>query len=80
MNVQRELQSIIADNLKLDNIEDILSREDDLSKIGIDSLIFIKIIVDIENAFHIEVEDEKLADSNLLLYSYLCQYILEKMQ
>lgn len=80
MNIQRELKCIIADNLKLYNIEDILCREDDLSKIGVDSIIFIKIIVDIENTFHIEIEDEKLADSNLLSYSYLYQYILEKMK
>ena len=59
MNIYNKVLDIINSN-----IEDVtITREqadDDLTLIGMDSITFIKIIVDLEENFEIEIPDEKL--------------------
>ncbi len=52
---------------------------DDLSNFGVDSLAYLKIIVDIENTFFIEFDDEKLIFSELPTVSAMVEYVESKM-
>lgn len=75
------LEIIVSGNLfELDNVEDILKETDDLTEVGLNSLSFIKLIVEIENGFGIEFEDEDLDHSRFMTLTSLCDYIEFKLQ
>jgi len=75
MDVKSKIIRIIVENSENDMIEEYLQANDDLSKIGFNSISFIKTVVDIENEFDIEFEDEALDYSLFLSLENLCKYV-----
>ena len=57
-NVQIEVEKIVKENIKIDNQE--LDYDQDLTEIGMESIVFIQIIVSIEERFSIVVPDDDL--------------------
>jgi acyl carrier protein len=60
MNCEQKIRDIIAENLKTtENVLD-FDADESLQDIGLDSISFVRIVIDIENAFKIEFADNKL--------------------
>lgn len=62
------------------DLEQVLKTSDDLTKIGLNSLSFIKLVVAIEGAFNISFEDEQLDYTKFLSLTDLCTYINKRAQ
>jgi len=60
MNIESIIKDIIATQLTIDLNEFELSLDTNLQNIGMNSITFIKIIVEIEGEFDIEYPDDKL--------------------
>lgn len=81
MHTQRKkILSLLADvtDREIDELAD-LPEESGLAELGLDSLQFIEFIVEMENEFHIEVDDQDLYAENYdtlgSLFSTLDQYL-----
>ena len=57
--VYQVLNNHLLEQIKTDN------QDDDLTQYGMDSIIFIKIVVDLEDALQFELPDEKLLISEM---------------
>jgi len=55
---EHELLNLIAKSLEIESKQ--ISLDSSIDEIGINSISFIKIIVDIENIFNIEIPDDQL--------------------
>lgn len=72
--VRKCLDEIIGSDISVKDID----VEDDLFKMGLDSLNAIKLIVALENEFNFEFNDEDLTDDNIKSISKICNYINDK--
>ncbi len=70
MNMKTEISNIIYEKIKLNNIID---ENAALSSYGIDSLILISIVIEIENLYNITFPPEKLTIDNLSTLDLLCK-------
>ncbi|WP_250886672.1 phosphopantetheine-binding protein [Bacillus sp. SM2101] len=57
----------------LNDIE--FSKEDNLLELGIDSMTFIRLVVEIEDEFDIEIEDEEIILENFESFSSIVQLV-----
>ena len=77
-NIQERLRKIIKDNVET-NVDILtLPIDEDLFNVGMDSVSAIKIIVEIENEFGFELEDEELGMHNLTTIEKIIAYIESK--
>lgn len=60
MNIESVIKNIIVKQLEIDENKTELLPDTNLQNIGMDSIKFIKLIVEIEGEFDIEYPDEKL--------------------
>lgn len=60
MNIESVIKNIIVKQLEIDESKTELLPDTNLQNIGMDSIKFIKLIVDIEGEFGIEYPDDKL--------------------
>ena len=78
-DIRAQLAQIIADNLEGEETLEQLKENDDLTQLEINSILFIKIIVSIENQFNIEYDDEALDYSKFVSMENLIYYVQEKL-
>ena len=72
MKYQNEITTIIKDIINLtEPIEDI-SIDTNLQNIGMDSITFVRVVVEIENKFRIEFPDDKLIITEAGTINQLC--------
>jgi acyl carrier protein len=76
--IENIVREIIEDILPLNkNIEEI-SLEEDLQNCGMDSLICIQIIIEIEDRLNIEIPEEKLGLSFVSNIEEICKLIVDE--
>lgn len=75
MDIKEKIIEIIALNSEMDSIKEYLHNNDDLTKIGLNSISFIKMIVNFETDFGIEFNDEDLDFSQFVSLNQLWSYI-----
>lgn len=78
-DIRAQLAQIIADNLEGEETLEQLKENDDLTQLEINSILFIKIIIGIENQFNIEFDDEALDYSKFVSMENLIYYVQEKL-
>ena len=78
--MKEKIISIIAILLEDESIKEYLQEKDDLSELVLNSLNFIKLVVEIESAFDIEFEDEFLNYIEFPSLEKLCEYVEKRMK
>ncbi len=76
-DVEIRLRKIIKEKIGLSDKVDQLGLNDDLGALGVNSLIFIKIVVAIEEEFSFEFDDENLDYNNFKTLNSIVEYIKE---
>lgn len=77
MNIREGVIEILSKYSEHDNIKEYFENNDELSEIGVDSISFIKIIIELEQKFDVEFDDVALEFSSLNSFKKLCEYIEE---
>lgn len=77
IEIQESILMLINLNV---NTNRAISLSTNVCEIGIDSLIFVKIIVSLENEFKFEFDDDKLLLSNFQTIQSLAEYIEKKIK
>ena len=75
MNLRERVIDIIAKNKKEGNVKEYLKDNDDLTALKINSIDFIRMIIDFEGEFNVTFADEALYYKNFLSLQILCDYI-----
>jgi acyl carrier protein len=70
--------TIIKESIENEIIDPIVL-EDDLSSIGVNSITFIKIVVDLETEFDFEFDDEMLSYKSFPTINSLVEYVDSKL-
>lgn len=79
MNIEKRLKELISKVATQDVNPDSINEETILTKyLGYDSVQIIELIVELENEFNIEIEDDDLEIENLTVYSKLYDMIKRK--
>lgn len=81
MNIERKLKELIVDitTEEVDN-NSIDTNTDLINDLGFDSIEIIELIVEIENEFKIEIDDDDINMNILTTYSELLSMIERKLQ
>jgi Phosphopantetheine attachment site. len=74
--MNKEIREIVINLLELENI--VIDDEQNLVDIGMDSLIFVKMIVELEIKYDIEVDVEDLVIEKFNTITKISEYILER--
>lgn len=77
MKVEKELQYLTRKHVKVPDDYVISAKDDMVYKLGMDSLSLIELIVDIEEQFGIEIEEERI--DVIYKYGELLNYIKERI-
>lgn len=80
MDIRDKIIEIITLNSDMENVNEYLHNNDDLFKLGMNSISFIKLVVNLESEFDFEFEDEALDYSRFNSLDLLCSYIEEQMR
>ncbi len=80
MDIKKSLMESICEYCDMENINTYLQCNDDLTKLGMNSISFIKLVVNLENKFNIEFDDENLDYNKFTSLIALCDYIKEKLK
>jgi acyl carrier protein len=75
MNYENEIRAILSELTPAAGMADAISSETNLQYIGIDSIIFVRAIIEIENFFGIEFPDDKLTISESGTLKKLCKTV-----
>lgn len=75
METKNIVIQVIIDCFENIHEEDVLKNQDNLLNLGMNSIIFIEIVVNLERKFNIEFEDEMLDYSKFNSLSSICNYI-----
>lgn len=78
--IEARLKKIISEREEFAFLHGNLDMEADIGELGINSLMFIKIIVAIEEEFDIEFDDDELDSSNLNTFHDFVDYVEELLQ
>lgn len=81
MEIKEKIAAQIASVLRID-IEQVknISEDENLNRIGIDSINFIEIIISLEDEYNIAFEDEELLLENLNTVNKLYKIISDKVE
>ena len=74
-NIEERLRQIMKSLIKVESIE----MEDDMSDLGLNSFIFVKLIIKIEEEFDIDFDDEDLDLDNFKKFRNIVEYINGKL-
>ena len=77
MKYQEEIKRIIQNTVSLTEEVDSIDFETSLVNAGMDSLSFVRIVVEIENHFDLEFPDDKLVFTEADTIKTLCKIVLE---
>lgn len=80
MEIENKIIEIVVKYCELENVAEILTQTGDLAELGINSISFIKIVVDLETEFDFEFEDEALDYSKFQKLDQLIDYIVEQVR
>lgn len=80
MDIREKIIEIIALNSDMQNAKEYLQNNDDLTKLAINSISFIKLVIGIESEFNFEFDEEELDFSKYASLNMLCSYVQEKIQ
>ncbi|KAF6582687.1 MULTISPECIES: phosphopantetheine-binding protein [Paenibacillus] len=80
MEIRKKVIKLITDNLETENVKKNVINEDDLSQMGINSIVFIQLVVALENEFGIEFEVEALDYKKFTSLDLICSYIEQKLK
>lgn len=78
--MEEQLIDSIEKVLSIENLRNYLKKNDDLGALGINSIKFIQLVVEIEGMFNFEFEDEDLAFGNFNSYKTLRDYVFNKVE
>ena len=80
-SVEKKIYNIILNNVKKDNLIHNIGVNTKLNDLGMNSLLFIKTLVDLETEFGLEFEDDELTfdGERFQTISSLINYIKEKI-
>lgn len=74
-DIKKKLIVIISTILKDSSVEEYLLNDDDLISIGLNSIKFIRLVVEIEKEFNLEFEDDMLDYTNFKSLEDLSEYV-----
>jgi len=80
MDTREKIIDILSSHSNLDNVNQYLCGNDDLSKLEMTSIKFIKMVVTMESEFGFEFEDEMLDHNLFTSLNTLCNYVEEQMK
>ena len=80
MEIRERIIDILSVHSELGNVNQYLHENDDLSKLGMNSISFIKMVVALEGEFNFEFEDEALDYNKFASLNSLCDYVEEQMR
>lgn len=75
MNYRNEIINIISELVGEDNIREYLLENDDMTPLDINSIKFIRLVVELEKKFDIEFRDEDLDYNKFISLNSLCEYV-----
>lgn len=75
MDTRKQIIEIITNILKKEGLQEFLEANSNLDDIGLNSLIFINIVVELENKFNISFDDEKLDYKSFANLDELIRYV-----
>lgn len=75
MSTKEKIVDIISGLMEDETVKERLAQSDDLTQIGINSISFIKLVVELENTFDIEFEDDALDYFKFESLETLCAYV-----
>lgn len=78
--IRKRIREIICKNIDLVAIDDTIDENEKLIDLGMNSLVFIQIIVCIEEEFQIEFEPEVMLESNFESINHFVNYIRRKIE
>lgn len=80
MEIKEKIIEIISNLSDLEDASQYLQDNDDLSKIGMNSILFIKTIVALETEFDFEFEEEALDYKKFTSLDSLCSYVEKQLR
>lgn len=80
MEMREKVIDILSVHSNLENANQYLHENDDLSKLRMNSILFIKMVVTLESEFCFEFEDEALDYNKFTSLNLLCNYVEEQMR
>ena len=80
MEIREKIIEILSYHSEMDNVIQYLHENDDLTKLGMNSLSFIKMVVTLESEFSFEFEDEALDYNKFTSMDLLCNYVTNQME
>jgi acyl carrier protein len=80
MEIRNKIIEIISFHSDMENANEYLIQNKDLSKLGMTSISFIRMVVDLEAEFGFEFEDEALDFNKYTSLDMLCSYIKDMLR
>ena len=78
--MKEKVIEIIAQHSEMESVTEYLQNNDYLALLGIDSIDFIKMVIDFEPVFDIVFDDDALSYANFLSLQVLCDYIKQLVE
>ena len=78
-SLEKKIISLISKVLMVDNVEYYLLKNDNLRDLGLNSVKFILLIIEIEKELLIDFDDESLVFLNFYSYHTLKNYVINKV-
>ena len=80
MGIREKIIEILAVHSDMENVNKYFHENDNLNKLRMNSISFIKMVIDLEREFNFEFEDEALNYSKFTSLNLLCDYVEEQMR
>ena len=80
MDIRKKVVEILSAHSNMNNIYQYFDENDDLTILGMNSIEFIKMVIDLEKEFKFTFNDEDLEHSNFISLSSLCNYVEKHMK
>ena len=80
MNTKEHIIEIIARLMEDESVKEQLKHNDDLTQLKINSINFIRLVVELEDFFEVEFEDDALDYTKYLSLNELCNYLEKRKQ
>lgn len=75
MKYEKEIRQLLEDKIIQDKIDSEISIETSLQSMGMDSLSFVRLVIEIEDKFNIEFPEEKLLIDEAGTIKDLCEIV-----
>ena len=80
MEIKEKIIEILSAHSEMENAYQYLQENDDLNRLDMNSISFIKMVVDMEREFGFEFEDEALNYNKFTSFSQLYKYVDDQMK